>query len=36
VEVPGAGHGFTPKQNTEVMAPAIMNWFETHLAEKKD
>jgi acetyl esterase/lipase len=36
VEVAGAGHGFTPKQNTEVMAPAIMNWFETHLAEKKN
>jgi acetyl esterase/lipase len=36
VEVPGAGHGFTPKQSAEVMAPAIMSWFETHLAEKKN
>jgi len=34
VTVEGAGHGFSPKQNQEVMAPALMAWFEKHLAAK--
>lgn len=34
VTVEGAGHGFTPKQNQEIMAPALMDWFEKHLAAK--
>jgi acetyl esterase/lipase len=34
VTVEGAGHGFTPKQNKEVMAPALMEWFGKHLAKK--
>lgn len=34
VTVEGAGHGFTPKQNQEIMAPALMAWFEKHLAPK--
>ncbi len=34
VTVEGAGHGFTPKQNHEVMTPALMAWFEKHLAAK--
>jgi acetyl esterase/lipase len=34
VTVEGAGHGFTPKQNREVMAPALMEWLEKHLAAK--
>jgi acetyl esterase/lipase len=34
VTVEGAGHGFTPRQNQEVMAPALMAWFEKHLAAK--
>jgi acetyl esterase/lipase len=35
VVVEGAGHGFTPKQNQELVSPAMMAWFEKHLAEKK-
>ena len=35
VTIEGAGHGFTPKQNVEQLAPATMDWFEKHLAEKK-
>jgi dipeptidyl aminopeptidase/acylaminoacyl peptidase len=34
VTVEGAGHGFTPKQNKEIMAPALMEWFGKHLARK--
>jgi dipeptidyl aminopeptidase/acylaminoacyl peptidase len=34
VTVEGAGHGFTPKQSREVMTPALMGWFEKHLAAK--
>lgn len=33
VTVEGAGHGFTPKQNVEIMAPALMEWFGKHLAK---
>jgi dipeptidyl aminopeptidase/acylaminoacyl peptidase len=35
VVVPGAGHGFSRKQNEEVVLPATLEWFEKHLAEKK-
>ncbi len=35
VVVEGAGHSFTPKQGAEVIAPAVTDWFEKHLAEKK-
>jgi acetyl esterase/lipase len=35
VVIEGAGHGFSPKQNTDQVAPAMMEWFEKHLAEKK-
>ena len=30
VVIEGAGHGFTPKQTTEQMAPAAMEWLEKH------
>jgi acetyl esterase/lipase len=36
VVVEGAGHGFSQKQNQEVVLPATLNWFEKHLAAKKD
>ena len=32
--IEGGGHGFTPKQN-EVVLPAMLDWFEKHLAKKK-
>ena len=32
--IEGAGHGFNAKQN-QIVAPAMMAWFEKHLAEKK-
>jgi acetyl esterase/lipase len=35
VVVEGAGHVFTPKQSAEQVAPAVVDWFEKHLAEKK-
>jgi len=35
IVVEGAGHGFTAKQNQEVVSPALMEWFEKQLAEKK-
>jgi dipeptidyl aminopeptidase/acylaminoacyl peptidase len=31
VVIEGAGHGFTPKQTAEQMAPAVMDWLEKHL-----
>jgi acetyl esterase/lipase len=34
VTIEGAAHGFTPQQSRETMAPAIMSWFEKHLAKK--
>jgi acetyl esterase/lipase len=34
VVVEGAGHGFNSKQNEEVVMPALLAWFEQHLAEK--
>jgi acetyl esterase/lipase len=30
--VKGAGHGFSPMQNQEIVLPAILHWFEKHLA----
>jgi acetyl esterase/lipase len=33
--VEGAGHGFNGKQNDELVNPAILHWFETHLGSKK-
>ncbi|MBI1918509.1 MAG: prolyl oligopeptidase family serine peptidase [Planctomycetes bacterium] len=36
VVIVGAAHGFSPKQNLGVVLPATLNWFEKHLAEKKD
>lgn len=35
VTVEGAGHGYSPKQNKEIVAPAMLRWFETYLAAKK-
>lgn len=32
--VEGAAHGFSAKQNNELVQPALMAWFETHLAGK--
>jgi acetyl esterase/lipase len=36
VVVEGAGHGFNETQNKEQVAPALMDWFDKHLAEKGD
>jgi acetyl esterase/lipase len=36
VVVEGAGHGFSPKQNQELVVPEMIGWFEKYLAEKKD
>jgi acetyl esterase/lipase len=35
VVVPGGGHSFTPKQNSEIVLPAMLSWFEKQLAAKK-
>ena len=35
VTIEGAAHGFTPKQNQDVVMPAMLGWFEKHLAKKK-
>jgi acetyl esterase/lipase len=35
VVVEGAGHGFNRKQNEEVVMPALLEWFEKYLAEKR-
>ncbi len=32
--IEGAGHSFTPKQNQEMVLPAMLAWFEKHLAVK--
>jgi acetyl esterase/lipase len=36
VTIEGAGHGFNNKQNQEVVFPAMIDWFDKHLAVKKD
>jgi fermentation-respiration switch protein FrsA (DUF1100 family) len=36
VTVEGAAHGFSTQQNTEIVRPAMLDWFDKHLAAKKD
>jgi len=36
VVVKGAKHGFSAKENVEIVMPAILDWFEKHLTEKTD
>jgi acetyl esterase/lipase len=36
VTVEGAGHGFTPKQNQEIVAPAMAEWFDKYLGKKEE
>lgn len=33
--IEGAGHGYSPKQNQDIVLPAMLQWLETHLAVKK-
>ncbi len=35
VVVEGGVHGFNQKQNQETVMPALMAWFEKHLAKKQ-
>lgn len=35
IVVEGAAHGFTPEQNTKIIHPAMLQWFERHLAAKR-
>jgi acetyl esterase/lipase len=35
VTIEGAAHGFNKKQNSETVVPAMLGWFEKHLAAKK-
>jgi dipeptidyl aminopeptidase/acylaminoacyl peptidase len=32
ITIEGAAHGFSPEQNVKTVAPAMMGWFEKHLA----
>ncbi len=34
VTIEGAGHGFSAKQDRDVVLPAMLGWFEKHLAKK--
>ena len=36
IVVEGAGHGYTPAQNTTIVGPAIMQWFQSHLAGESE
>ncbi len=36
VVVEARGHGFNDKQNKELVVPAMMEWFEGHLAAKRE
>lgn len=36
ITIEGAGHSFTAKQNQEIIVPAMVGWFEKHLAERKE
>jgi acetyl esterase/lipase len=36
ITVEGAAHGFSPKQREDIIVPALVRWFETHLAAKKE
>ena len=31
-----AGHGFSPKQSAEIARPAMLDWFDKHLAARKE
>ena len=35
VTIEGAAHAFSPKQNQEVVSPAMFAWFDKYLAKKK-
>ena len=35
VTIEGAGHGYSPKQNSEIVMPETLKWFDTHLAPAK-
>ena len=35
VTIEGAGHGYSPKQNKEIVMPETLKWYETYLAPKK-
>ncbi len=35
VIVEGGGHVFSPKENQDVVLPALLEWFDKNLAEKK-
>ena len=35
ITIEGAGHGFSPKQNQEIVAPGMLGWFEKYLAKKE-
>jgi acetyl esterase/lipase len=35
VTVEGAGHGFSDKQNVEIVLPEMLEWFTKHLAKKE-
>jgi acetyl esterase/lipase len=34
--IAGAGHGYSDKQNRELVQPAMLDWFDRHLAAKKE
>jgi acetyl esterase/lipase len=36
VTIEGAGHGFNQEQNQQQVGPAMLEWFEKYLAEKKE
>jgi acetyl esterase/lipase len=35
ITIEGAGHGFSPKQNQEIVSPAMLEWFDKYLAKKE-
>lgn len=35
VTIPGAAHGFSPKQTQEIVTPAMVEWFERYLKVKQ-
>jgi acetyl esterase/lipase len=36
IVVEGAGHGYSPEQNTTIVGPAIMKWFKSHLVSEQE
>jgi acetyl esterase/lipase len=36
ITVEGAGHGYSDKQNRELVQPAMLEWFDRYLAAKKE